>query len=148
MVTLLASIAGFVSSILPEIVRLIKDKNDKRHELDIMDRQIAISKLQMSQQLQEIDARQDELQYRTLYETYSTGVSWVDALNGTVRPVMAYSFFVLYTYLKYWQIKCVTPTFMAQYLEVVWNPDDQAIFAGIISFYFGQRTFTKLWKKY
>ena len=28
-------------------------------------------------------------------------------------------------------------------IEIIWNTDDQAIFASIISFYFGQRTFSK-----
>jgi hypothetical protein len=32
-------------------------------------------------------------------------------------------------------------------LEIIWNIDDQAIFAGIISFYYGQRTFKQTWKK-
>ena len=31
-------------------------------------------------------------------------------------------------------------------LEIIWNNEDQAIFAGIISFYFGQRSFRSLWK--
>ena len=35
MITLLASIAGFISSIIPEIVKYFKDANDKKHELAI-----------------------------------------------------------------------------------------------------------------
>ena len=40
MITLLASIAGFISSIIPEIVKYFKDANDKKHELAIVEKQI------------------------------------------------------------------------------------------------------------
>ncbi|WP_172795058.1 hypothetical protein [Rickettsia sp. Tenjiku01] len=44
----------------------------------------------------------------SLYSTYKLGVSWVDALNGSVRPVLAYSFFAMYggvTYVQYKSLK-------------------------------------------
>ncbi|OZG32274.1 hypothetical protein RiCNE_02800 [Rickettsia endosymbiont of Culicoides newsteadi] len=31
MITLLASITGFISSIIPEILKILKDQNDKKH---------------------------------------------------------------------------------------------------------------------
>lgn len=43
MVTLLASIAGFITSIIPELLKFLRDKYDKKHELEIMDRQIKYS---------------------------------------------------------------------------------------------------------
>ena len=43
MITLLASIAGFISSIIPELIKYFKDVNDKKHELSILDRQMEYS---------------------------------------------------------------------------------------------------------
>ena len=40
MITLLASIAGFIGSVIPEIVKYFKDVNDKKHELAILAKQI------------------------------------------------------------------------------------------------------------
>jgi hypothetical protein len=97
-----------------------------------------IQKAGHSERLQAIHSETDLAQKRVLYKTYNTGIHWVDALNGTVRPVIAYAFFVLYAYVKYEQISH-TPWLM-------WTEDDQAIFAGIISFYFGQRAWGKLRK--
>jgi len=68
-------------------------------------------------------------------------------LNGSVRPVLAYSFFFMYMTVKYLQYKAIIASaHIIEYLEVLWNIDDQAIFAGVISFYYGQRTFRNFWK--
>ncbi len=53
------------------------------------------------------------------------------------RPVIAYSFFILYALVKVMQFSADMPW-------LLWTAEDQAIFAGIISFYFGQRAMAKL----
>ena len=147
MITILASIVGFISSLVPEILKFFKDQNDKKHELQILDRQIAQSKTKSKRALEEIEVYRDISEQYSLYSTYKSGVNWVDALNGTVRPIMAYSFFLIYAGVKIIQYKALTSTYrLIEFIEVIWNIDDQAIFAGIISFYFGQRTFNKLQK--
>ncbi len=82
-------------------------------------------------------AAADIAESRALYKTYNTGIKWVDVLNGTVRPVIAYSFFILYAVIKAMQFSADLPW-------LLWTVEDQAIFAGIISFYFGQRAMSKL----
>ena len=42
MITLLASIAGFASSIVPEIFKIFLDKSEKRHKIDMIDRHITL----------------------------------------------------------------------------------------------------------
>ncbi len=147
MITLLASIAGFISSIIPEIIKYFKDINDKKHELDIFDKQIKYNRAGIKHSLEEIKLSHDMLEQAALYSTYTTNIKWIDALNGSVRPVLAYSFFLMYMGIKYLQYKALSnSSYLIEYVEVIWSIDDQAIFAGIISFYYGQRTFRKLWK--
>ncbi|RTK92642.1 MAG: hypothetical protein EKK61_03400 [Rickettsiales bacterium] len=147
MITLLASIAGFISSIVPEIIKYFKDANDKKHELNIFDRQIEYNKLNQIRSMEEIHVNRDALEQASLYSTYTSNIKWVDTLNGSVRPVLAYSFFLMYVSVKYLQYKAITESaYIIEYLEVIWSIDDQAIFAGIISFYYGQRTFRNFWK--
>jgi hypothetical protein len=147
MITLLASIAGFISSIIPEIVKYFKDVNDKKHELAILEKQIEYSKNSNIRSLEEIHISRDILEQASLYATYKTDVGWVDALNGSVRPILAYSFFGMYIWVKYIQYRALeASSHIIEYIEIIWNIDDQAIFAGIISFYYGQRTFQRLWK--
>jgi len=147
MITLLASIAGFITSFIPELIKYFKDINDKKHELDILERQIQFNATNTSRAIQEIQISQDIQEQASLYSTYKTEIKWVDTLNGSVRPVLAYCFFLLYMGIKYLQYEAISSSaHTIEYLEVIWNVDDQAIFAGIISFYYGHRTFRKLWK--
>jgi hypothetical protein len=126
MITLLASLLGFIGSMFPSLLKLWQDKADKKHELLILELQIEADKRKYKSKLEAIDAYHDIEASKALYKTYHSGVSWVDALNGTVRPVIAYGFFLLYAVLKFLQ-------------GFVWTEEDQAIFASVIAFYFGQR---------
>lgn len=148
MITLFASIAGFISSIIPELIKYFKDVNDKKHELNIFDRQIHYNETSSNKTLEEIHISRDMMEHASLYSTYKSEIKWVDALNGSVRPVLAYSFFGMYIWVKYLQYKAISASaHVIEYLDVIWNVNDQAIFAGIISFYYGQRTFKKFWTK-
>lgn len=145
MITLLASIAGFISSLVPEVLKLFIDRFDKRHELEIMDRQISMSKEGISARLEEITGYADIVETKALYATFKSGIVWIDALNSLVRPLLAYSFFALYAVIKYFEFEMVAkitedPRVI---IDALWNVDDQAIFAGIISFYFGHRALSK-----
>jgi hypothetical protein len=147
MITLLASIAGFISSIVPEFIKYFKDINDKKHELNILDRQIEYNKVNASKTLEEIHVSRDILEQASLYSTYKTDIKWIDMLNGSVRPMLAYSFFFMYMSVKYLQYKAISASaHVIEYLDIIWTIDDQAIFAGVISFYYGQRTFKNFWK--
>ncbi|MBP7189833.1 MAG: hypothetical protein KA998_01100 [Rickettsiaceae bacterium] len=147
MITLLASIAGFITSIVPEILRLLRDRQDKDHELKIFEKQIKYNRSSSNnpRMIDEIYVARDLAEQASLYSTYKTGISWVDALNGSVRPVLAYSFFIMYSAIKLIQYSAISD--FSRNVELLWSVDDQAIFAGIISFYFGQRAFSKVGAK-
>jgi hypothetical protein len=144
MMTLLATLLGFISSAFPDVLRLVRDSADRKHELAILQMQIEQQRQGHVNRLEEIQIAADGIEARALYKTYSIGIKWVDALNGTVRPVLAYSFFLLYAAVKWAQISMLlnhSPVIEA--LSLIWHEEDQTIFAGIISFYFGQRAFSK-----
>ena len=145
MITLLATLTGFISSLIPEIMKYFVDKNDKKHEIQIVEYQLQINKLNNNRKLEEIASLQNNSEAQAIYKTYKTGIYWVDSLNGTVRPVLAYAFFAIYSFIKFLQYKIVIASAaIYEVIDILWNVDDQAIFAGIISFYFGQRTISKL----
>jgi len=137
MITLLGSLLGFLSAAFPDLLKLFRDTQDRKHELRILELQTQQQAQGHSNRLEEIQVNADIAESRALYQTYNTGIRWVDALNGTVRPVIAYSFFMLYASVKLMQFSEGLPW-------LLWTEEDQAIFAGIISFYFGQRAMAKL----
>lgn len=145
MMTLLGSLLGFVSAAFPDLLKLWRDRADRKHELTILRMQMEQQSLGHQQRLEEINTQADIAESKALYRTYYSGIKWVDALNGTVRPVLAYAFFLLYFTIKCMQFAMVdlgNP--LPWHMDMLWSVEDQAIFAGIISFYFGQRAMSKV----
>lgn len=145
MITLLGALVGFISAAFPDFLKLFRDHQDRKHELTILRMQMEQQAQGHQQRLEEIHVQADIAESRALYKTFYSGIKWVDALNGTVRPVLAYAFFLLY-----FTVKCMQFSMVELYnplpwqVAMLWSIEDQAIFAGIISFYFGQRAMSKV----
>ncbi|MFN8819216.1 MAG: hypothetical protein ACK5WY_04435 [Holosporaceae bacterium] len=137
MITLLGSLLGFLSAAFPDFLKFYQNAQDRKHELKILELQMQQQAQGHVNRLEEIQVNADIAESQALYKTYNVGIRWVDALNGTVRPVIAYSLFILYAAVKVMQFSADMPW-------LLWTAEDQAIFAGIISFYFGQRAMAKL----
>ncbi len=144
MITLLASIVGFISSIIPDVLKLAQDRSNKKHQLDIINQQVSAHNQGITTEFEAYKIKSDQEETNNLYSTYKSGINWVDAINASVRPALAYAFFGLYSLVKYKQYEFLSSSMEARELvEKLWTVDDQAIFAGIISFYFGQRAILK-----
>lgn len=148
MITLLGALLGFFSSALPEFIKVYRDRNDRGHELAILDRQIESAQKGHIQRLEEIQISSGALVSKAMYRhAEKTGVRWVDALGGTVRPLITYAFFILYAAVKVSQILIISRAMGAlnwtDALTYIWHLEDQALFAAVISFWFGQRMLLK-----
>ncbi len=146
MITLLGALLGFLGSAFPDFMKLWRDKLDRAHELKILEMQMEQARQGHATRLEEIGATADINESRALYKTYNTGIRWVDSLNGTVRPVLAYCFFLLYASVKFLQFSLAAEPPLPWQIGQLWTQEDAAIFAGIISFYFGSRAMGKLRK--
>ncbi len=145
MITLLGSLIGFFSAAFPDVLKLFRERADSKHELMVLQLQLQQQAQGHTERLAEIRTQADSAEIAALYKTYRTDIRWVDALNGTVRPVLAYAFFALYAALKAMEFALIDwATPLPWQLERLWSTEDQAIFAGIISFYFGQRAMRKI----
>ncbi len=142
MITLMGAILGFLGSMMPECLNFFKQRADRVHELEVMQLQLSQQQKGQGDRLEEIRLVHDAAEIKSLYATYRTNIPWVDALNGTVRPVLAYGFFLLYATVKLIQFSFLDGSHMP-FPWQVWGEEDQAIFAAIISFYYGQRAFSK-----
>jgi hypothetical protein len=148
MLTLLGSLLGFLGSFAPEILKFFTAKEDRFHELQILDRQMEIIKLNHHNRVEEIRNVGEVEAIRRLY-TYPKviGIRWIDVLSGTVRPLVTYAFLILYLGVKIVHLREMVceghiqmwGTLLAQ----GWHEEDQALFAAVISFWFGQRSLMK-----
>lgn len=147
--TLLASFTGFISSIIPQVLKLWQQKQDNKQELDIIDRQLEQLKIKGNQRLEEVQIQADIAQTESIYKHDSSlqGNNWVESLRASVRPIITYSFFLLFAIVKI-SILYNSITIHSQPINIaiplIWDENTQILFAAIVSFWFGNRTISKL----
>ena len=148
MLTLLGSLLGFISSTFPDLLKLWQDKQDRKHELQILDRQMEQMRLGHNQRLDEIAINADVSQSLALYkhDSQPSGVTWVDDLRASVSKIITYGFFILFAWVK---LSAVVLLMNQDGLNInealiqIWDAETQALFAGILSFWFGTRSLAK-----
>ena len=146
MLTLLGSLLGFFSSALPEVMSYFREKRDLKHELAIIDRQLEQQRLGHSQRLEEISVIADASLNQAAYSYASKPTNtWVDALRASVRPIITYAFFVLFAYVKISSLNVLMNNGLPFDVAVIrlWDAETQALFAAVISFWFGSRSLLK-----
>lgn len=165
MIALISALLGFVSSAVPDFIKLFRESKDREHEVTLLKLQMDYDREKLAatindgaqartQQLQAIEVQADVQQQALLNARVKdslTGIYWVDALAGSVRPVITYAFFVLYLLVKCAQFHLlVSPTLpwrggmtISEALLSLWTQEDVAIFSAILAFWFGQRALMK-----
>jgi hypothetical protein len=167
MIALFSALLGFFGSAFPDFIKLFRDGRERAHELALLKLQIEYDREKLASQkeqsqaeyaykLQEITLQTQVAERQTLNEGAGTregmlGIHWVDALSGSVRPVITYCFFGLYALVKTSQFYLLMhPTLpwvqgieAAQALLSVWNEEDMGIFSAVIAFWFGSRALGK-----
>lgn len=155
---ILASFVGFLGSFIPEIMKLVTDARDKRHEVEILKLQMKAQSQGHRERMAEIDMQADIAEVTALYNRPepATGIRFMDGLRGSVRPVLTYAFFILYALVKFAQYSLLVSPVLpwqdassaAQALVAIWTSEDMALFAGIISYWFGSRGIEKARRAY
>ncbi len=149
MLTLLGSLLGFLTSAVPQLFGLIQDWQDRKHELAILDdRQMQMQTLGHTQRLEEINVSADIAESQALYrhDAQASGVKWVDGLRSSVRPMITYAFFLLFAAVKgsgLYLLIAVEGLVLAEALPWIWDDETAALFAAVVSFWFGARSLAK-----
>ena len=144
MLSLLGSILGFGTSFLPKVMDFFQDKQDKQHELRLMDKQLENQKVLGAQKLQmthvEADIRESEALLKHDAKLQNKASPWVVNLAASVRPVVTYLLF----------LEIFVLTFAVQFgfidkeqYQLIWSSEMSAVWAGIVSFWFGSRTMAR-----
>ena len=149
MISVISSLVGFFSAGIPKIFDFFQDKQDKKHELTLLKLQMEADEQSRNSnridRLDEIKAAENVQEIKSIYKNFNVGVKWVDALNGLVRPVIAFLLIGLYCVIEYmiFDIILLSENLSIEMLEFLWSDEDQAIFSAILSYYFGSRAFSK-----
>ena len=144
MLSLLGSLLGFGTSFLPKVLEFFQDKRDKAHELAMIaaqtDAQVRLEGVRLEAMNVEADIRETEALLRHDGRLNNRASQWVVNLAASVRPILSYLFFFEFFTLTL----CVNMGWidLEQYASI-WNNEVQAIFAAVVSFWFGSRTYNR-----
>lgn len=148
MLALFGTILGLLGSLAPEILKFFNNKEDHKHEREVLSLQMEASKLQHVGKMQEIEANadiQETLSIQSSAKQVITGSRILDGIvslyNGSVRPTITYGFFVLYAAVKWGVYVSYTQAGYdwTQAIQTIWGQEDFAVFSTVISFWFGSR---------
>lgn len=152
--TLLGGLLGGAFRLAPEILKWMDRNGERGHELAMQDKALEFEKLRGAQRMSEIGAGADAawnagaidaLKDAIRAQGEKTGVRWADALSASVRPIITYWFMALYCAAK-------TAAFAAALhggagwgtaALQAWSEADQALWAGVLNFWFLGRVFDK-----
>jgi hypothetical protein len=154
--TLIGSALGGIFRFIPEIFKMIDKKDERKHELDMMDKQIEYDENRSKLKINEVNAQGeidlnskewDAIIEATKAQSTITGVKWVDAISSLMRPLITF----------WWVIVLYTAALGAQYFALygishnhvdvilkLWGSDEKAIVSSIISFWFCDRALRKM----
>lgn len=154
MIPIIGAILGLAGSIFPEVIKLYQDRQDKKHELEILRMQMEMQQQGHQQRLDEIvveaDVRDSESarSFAQVYKPEATGRWWYDLLmlfvyvyNSVVRPTITYLMILLYMAVKYAQIELTQRSGVdfLQALTKVWDENDTMLVFLVLTFWFGGR---------
>lgn len=151
--TILSLLGGGLGGLLryiPEIFKLFSAAKDREHEYRMSKLQLEIDQARASQQIDLVHAQGDMAVQASEMQAYLeairgqgklSGVSWLDAINQSVRPVCTYWWLLLFTVYKvcviWWAIKHYSG--MEAFLINLWTSNDAGILSMILGFWFCDR---------
>jgi len=160
MMTLVSTFLSFLVGGLPKILQIFQDRQDKKHEIQILQLQkereleLAAKGYAAQAQVEEIKTEQVAIQAAAeervaLYQhdmKIGEGASqWVINLRASVRPVVTYIFVLELVILNmtgvWYAWNQGTPFAVA--MDNVFSDDEMLILSSIIAFWFGTQAFAK-----
>ena len=147
MIALLGSLLGFGSSFLPEVLNFFKANQQQAHRMEMMRLETELAQQRAEMKLVELDKRADIEETKGLYEhdkSIDAG-GFINALRGSVRPVITYAFFGLFVATKVVIMVKVTQSGgdWMQAVELMFDPETQGLFSAVLAFWFGNRAISK-----
>lgn len=148
MSALLGSLLGFGGSIVPAITDYFGKKQDQKFELAKMEKKAELIKNGYTHEMQMFEQQANDKEHERLINhdiSINKGTGFISGLQKSVRPVITYSFFILFATVEYSLLQKAMSLDVPfnQALMLVWDDDTAAIFAATMSFWFGNRAIEK-----
>ena len=152
MLSLLGSVLGFAGSAVPAITDAFAKRQDNKQELEKMKLMAELRKGGYDHDIKMYETMGAAEEHKRLIEhdvAISQTGGWISGLQRSVRPVITYAFFGLCCVIEITLLMGAIEkgTDFAEAINLLWDDETKAIFAAIISFWFGSRALEKSRKK-
>ena len=148
MISLLGTLMGFGTSIIPEILGYFKQKQADAHQLEMLAAQAQYAEQLSKLKVQELDVQAEIEETKGLYahdRSIDSG-KFINTLRGSVRPVVTYLFFLMFSATKGTLIYAMIVNQNLDWtiaVDMAWDQETAAIFSAILAFWFGNRAMSK-----
>lgn len=148
MLALVSAIIGFLSSILPNVIKLYEKRSDHKFDLEMARLRLQMEELRVnaSKTGVELQSLVDEGRSLRTHDVAISDGGFFEPLRASIRPVITYLFFFLFMF-----IKLIAATFMYRsgynaidVANALLDDYTMAIFGSIMGFWFGSRAISKL----
>jgi hypothetical protein len=144
---LLSPLFGIIGSLLPSIVRIFERKQEIKYELELTKVKLDAAERQANLDFNIEMVRADsQLRQSALdHDKSIDGGKFINALRASVRPVITYTFFLVFIAVKVAAayVMLTTGQSVPEMLKAVWDAETMALFSTIIAFWFGSRVMEK-----
>lgn len=147
MMALLGTALGFGTSFLPQVLKFFQDKQEHKNKLEEMRLRGELQAAGVDLQIKVLDKQADIEETKGLY-AHDAGLDsggFVNALRGSVRPVITYLFFALFIATKVVimiQVMNSGGDWM-QGVSLMWDDETAGLMSAILAFWFGNRAVSK-----
>ena len=148
MISLLGTLMGFGTSIVPEILGYFKQKQANEQQLKMLEAKAKYADQISKLKIEELDAEAEIAETKGLYEhdrSIDAG-GFINSLRGSVRPVITYMFFLMFASVKGTMIYAMISNQNIDWtmaVDTAWDDETAAIFSAIVAFWFGNRAMSK-----
>lgn len=147
MMALLGTALGFGTSFLPQVLKFFQDKQEHKNRLEELRLRGELQAAGVDLQIKVLDKQADIEETKGLY-AHDAGIragGFVDALRGSVRPIITYLFFALFIATKVVimvQVMNAGGDWM-QGVSLMWDDETAGLMSAILAFWFGNRAVSK-----
>ena len=141
---------GFGTSFLPEVLNYFKRGQEQKYELQRMQMEMELMAKRSELKISELDKEAEIKETEGLYKHDNVDAGgFINALRGSVRPIITYAFFGLFVAIKVTALLSLmnqTGMQLNMALSTIWDDQTAGLFAAIMSFWFGNRAVSKYYK--
>lgn len=141
--SLLSPLFGILGSLLPSVVKIFERKQEIKYELDMAKITAEAGKYTAEVQYDIEAIKANSVERQSLYDHDKSldGGKFINALRASIRPIITYSFFLLFVTVKVAAayVMIVNGQDIPTMLDAVWDVDTMSLFSTIIAFWFGSR---------